>query len=170
MNRFEAIMDLLEKLVVSIGKIMSFLIFIVMAIIVFELILRWLFNSPTEWVHEASTILYGSFFILGGGYALVKGDHVKMDVFYARFKTKNRAILDIITFPIFIIYMVILVWFGSKIALYSIKIQEHTQTVWGPPIYPSKTILVIGAMLVLIAGCIKFIRDLMLLYKRKESI
>lgn len=169
MNRLKSVINLLDDIGLFVGKLFSFIIYIVMAIIVFELIARTVFNAPTEWAHEASTMLYGIFFILGGGYTLIKGEHVKMDVVYTRLTPKAKAITDIITFLFFACYIVVLIWFGGKSALHSLMINEHTQTVWGPPIYPSKIILVIGAVLVFVAGCTKFIRDLRTIVTENEE-
>ncbi|MBN1471988.1 MAG: TRAP transporter small permease subunit [Syntrophaceae bacterium] len=170
MKKLKSVIDFLDSTILFIGKFFSFLIYVVMAIIVYELVSRWLFNSPTEWVHEASTMLYGIFFILGGGYALIKKEHVRMDIFYTQLTLRGKAIADIATFFLFVIYIAIIIWYGGKTAWHSLMINEHTQTVWGPPVYPSKIILVIGAILILIAGCTKFIRDFLIVATGKDEI
>ena len=169
MTKLESILNFLDDIGLFIGKLFSFLLYFVMVIIVYELISRWIFNTPTEWVHEASTMLYGVFFILGGGYTFIKGEHVRMDVVYNRFTPKGKAIADIATFIFFVIYIIVLVWFGGKAALHSFEIKEHTQTVWGPPIYPSKIMMVVGAALVFIAGCTKFTRDFLIVFTKKKG-
>lgn len=169
MTKLKSTLDRLDGIGLFVGKSFSFIIYIVMTIIVFELVERCIFNAPTEWVHEASTMLYGVFFILGGGYTFIKGEHVRMDVLYSRFTTKGKAITDVVTFVFFLSYLFVLIWFGGKTAWHSLAIREHTQTVWGPPIYPSKIIMVIGAVLVLIAGCTKFVRDLLIIFSKKEE-
>jgi TRAP-type mannitol/chloroaromatic compound transport system permease small subunit len=170
MNRLDSVLNLLDDIGLYVGKAVSFIIYFVMIIIVFELVSRWLFNAPTEWVHEASTMLYGIFFILGGGYALIKSEHVRMDVFYSHLSDKGKAIADIATFILFFCYVAVLIWFGGKTAWHSLMIQEHTQTVWGPPIYPSKIILVIGAVLILVAGITKLIRDILTVVSGKRGM
>lgn len=170
MNKLDSVLNQLDNIGLFIGKAVSFIIYFVMIIIVYELLSRWLFNAPTEWVHEASTMLYGIFFILGGGYALIKSEHVRMDVFYSRFTNKGKAIMDIATFVLFLSYVGVLIWFGGKSAWHSLMIDEHSQTVWGPPIYPSKIILVIGAVLILIAGVTKLIRDILTLTSAKRGM
>lgn len=168
MKRLRSLLSFLDRAGLLAGKLFSFLIFVVMVIIVFEVISRWLFNSPTEWVHEASTMCYGIFFIMGGGYAFIKGEHVRMDVFYSRLSEKGKAIIDIATFIFLISYPLVIIWYGGKTAYHSFMINEHTQTVWGPPIYPSKMILVIGTLLVFVAGCTKFVRDILIVVTGKE--
>ena len=169
MTKIESTLSLLDDIGLYVGKLFSFLLYFVMVIIVYELISRWLFNAPTEWVHEASTMLYGVFFILGGGFTFIKGEHVRMDVFYSRLSPKGKAVADIATFIFFVIYLVVLIWFGGKSAWHSFEIREHSQTVWGPPVYPSKIVMVVGAALVFIAGCTKFARDILIIFTKKEG-
>lgn len=170
MKKLKSVMDFLDRTSLNIGKFFSFSIYIVMVIIVLELLLRWIFNAPTEWAHEASSMLYGVYFILGGAYTLIKREHVRMDIVYARLTFRGKAIADISTFVLFAIYSAILIWFGGKTAWHSLLINEHSQTVWGPPLYPTKIILVIGALLIFIAGCNKFVRDLIKVATGKEGI
>lgn len=169
MNRLDSVLNQLDNLGLFIGKAVSFIIYFVMIIIVYELLSRWLFNAPTEWVHEASTMFYGIFFILGGGYAFIKDEHVRMDVFYSRLTKRGKAITDIATFILFFCYVAVIIWFGGKTAWHSFMIGEHSQTVWGPPVYPSKILLVIGAVLILIAGITKLIRDALILISEKRG-
>jgi len=115
-------------------------------------------------------MLYGVYFILGGAYTLIKRDHVRMDIIYARLSLRGKAIADISTFFLFAIYIAILIWFGGKTAWHSLLINEHSQTVWGPPLYPTKIILVIGAILIFIAGCTKLVRNLLVVASGKEGI
>jgi TRAP-type mannitol/chloroaromatic compound transport system permease small subunit len=170
MSKMESGLKVLDNIGLYIGKSVSFIIYFVMIIIVFELISRWLFNAPTEWVHEASTMLFGIFFILGGGYALIRGEHVRMDVLYSHLSDRGKAIADIATFSLFLIYVSILIWYGGKSAWRSLMINEHSQTVWGPPIYPSKILLVAGAVLILIAGTTKLIRNILTLVSAKRGM
>lgn len=170
MKKLKSVMDFLDRTSLNIGKFFSFLIYIVMAIIVLELFLRYVFNAPTEWAHESSSMLYGVYFILGGAYTLIKREHVRMDIIYARLSLRGKAIADISTFFLFAIYIAVIIWFGGKTAWNSLLINEHSQTVWGPPLYPTKIILVIGALLIFIAGCTKFVRDLLVVATRKDEI
>lgn len=170
MKKIQLLMDFLDRTSLNIGKFCSFSIYIIMVIIILELCLRWIFNAPTEWAHEASSMLYGVYFILGGAYTLIKREHVRMDIIYARFSLRRKAIADISTFFLFAIYIAIIIWFGGKTAWHSLLINEHSQTVWGPPLYPTKIILVIGAILIFIAGCTKFVRDLLQVASGKKGI
>jgi len=63
------------------GKIVSFLVYPVMFVLVYEVIMRYVFNMPTIWAHETSCMLYGAHFVLGGAYALRHDAFVNVEVF-----------------------------------------------------------------------------------------
>lgn len=151
------------------GKIVSFAILPLIGITVYEVVLRYVFKAPTLWAHELGTFLFGVSWILAGGYALVRGAHVKMEVLYVRLPLRWRAILDLITAPLFFIFVGLLLWKGWELAFYSLSHWEHSTTAWAPPIYGVKMIIPLGALLILLQGLAKFIHDLITAAKGREA-
>lgn len=98
--------------------------------------------------------------MLGGAYTLLHGSHVKMDVLYVRLSTRGRAILDIVTFAVFLFFVVILIWKSGHMAVKSFEIMEKTESAWGPIIWPARITITVGAFLLLLQGMAKFIRDI----------
>ena len=60
----------------------------------YEVIMRKLFLAPTIWAYDISRFLYGALFMLGAGYALSKGVHIRADFLYRNFKTKTQGFVD----------------------------------------------------------------------------
>jgi len=131
---------------------------------------RYVFDAPTIWAQETSTFLYGAFFMLGGAYVFLIDGHVRVDIFYTRFSRRGKAIVDLITFPIFLfLFLGILVWEGGKMAIWSWSIWEHTQSPWSPPIYPLKTVIPVASLLLLLQGIARYVRDLLFLVKERRE-
>ncbi len=151
------------------GKIGSFLILFMIAIVVYEVVLRYVFDSPTLWAHETAQFIFGAMTILGGAYALFHGAHVKMDVLYSRFSPRTKAILDLITAFLFFIFCAVLLWTGGEEAWESIALLERSNSQWRPPIYPIKVVVPVAAFLILLQGLAKFIRDLITTATGKET-
>ena len=164
-RRFLALVDNLND---QVGKIVSMLIIFMVLILVYEVVLRYIFNSPTLWAHETSEYFFGVHFFLGGAYALRHAAHVNVEVIYSRFSPRVRAILDIITSVFFFLICAVLLWKGGAMAWTSLMKLEHTNTVWAPPLYPLKMMVPIGAFLILLQGLAKFIRDFHIAITRKE--
>ena len=150
------------------GRVVCYLIFFLALIVGYEVVARYAFKSPTLWVHELSAMFFGTFVLIGGAYTALKGGHVCMDVVYGSFSPRVRALLDVITFFIALAFVGVLVWKGWESAWRSIKLLEEASTQWGPPLYPFRTVLPVGAFLLLLQLVAKFIRDLIILITGKE--
>jgi len=151
------------------GKCISFLIIVLSLVIGYEVIARYILNAPTIWAHEASGMMFDTYIVLGGAYILSIRGHVNMDVVYNRLSRRQQALLDIITFWVFASFCVALIWTGWERAWYSLRIMEHSATTWGPPLYPIKMVLPIGAFLLLLQGIAKFARDIIILVKGERA-
>jgi len=149
------------------GKGVSFLIIPMVLVLVYEVIMRYGFNSPTLFAHETSLFLYGTTGMLAGAWVLRRDGHVRMDAIYGRLPLRVRAIIDLATAPLFFLLVGVVLWTGWDMAYFSVKMNERTQTPWGPPYYPLKLAIPVSAFLLLLAGVSKFIRDLFRAYKRE---
>ncbi len=81
------------------GKVFCFLIVILMFVVVGEVIMRYVFNAPSMWAFELSSIVLMYITFLGAGYCLLHGGHVKVDIVSARLPPRTKAIMDLIKHP-----------------------------------------------------------------------
>jgi TRAP-type mannitol/chloroaromatic compound transport system permease small subunit len=159
-----AILGVIDKINDWVGKILSFGVLFMFAIVLIEVIRRYLFNSPTVWGNELTQIVFGVYVILCGGYILRWGGHVNVDILYGRFSTKGKALVDIITFFIFLLFCGMMLAYGGSLAWESLTRFEHSQSAWNPPIYPVKLMIPTGAFLLLLQGIAKLMRDIVTLF------
>src|SRR5262245_35075902 len=82
------------------GKLIGLSMLFLVASITYEVVARYFFHSPTIWVYEASYMVNGAAFMLGCGYALLKGAHVRTDIFWDNYSERTKAIIDIVTYPV----------------------------------------------------------------------
>lgn len=143
-----------------VGRFIGFVILPIIAIVVIEVISRYVFDHPLIFAHEMTLFLFGPYIVLAGGYTLLHRAHVNVDVIYVRFPVRVRALLALITALLFFFYVSLLLWQGGEMAWDSVVAREVNPTFWAPIIYPIKIILPIAAFLLLMQGLTKFIRDL----------
>ncbi len=151
------------------GKAVSFLILFLVGVIIYEVVARYLFKSPTNWAHEISQMIYGAYVILLGAYVLNRGGHVNVDLLYGRFQPRTRAIIDLFTWLLFFYFCGLLLWKGGEMAWDSFVFRETDSTSFAPPLYPIKMMIPLGALLILLQGLAKFIRDLTFAVTGKEQ-
>lgn len=164
MRRLLHVIDTINEWV---GRVVSVWIIALIVVILYEVVMRYFFNKPTIWAHELSVYIFGAMWILVGGFALLRGRMVTVDVFYGRLSSRGKAIADVCTFILALAYTLALLWASWKLAWDSVLWNEHSETVWRVPYYPFRLTLPIATFLLLIQLISKFIKDLYLVKGRE---
>jgi TRAP-type mannitol/chloroaromatic compound transport system permease small subunit len=162
--------DKLEWLNVRIGEFVAYWAVISVFAYYYEVVARYLFNSPTNWVHESMFLMYGMQYMLCGAYAYRVDQHVRVDVFYTRFSPRGKAIADIITSVFFFIFILTMLWTGTRFAMDAINNGEVSFTEWGIQYWPVKLTLPIGAALMALQGLSKLIKDIVLVTSSRPAV
>jgi TRAP-type mannitol/chloroaromatic compound transport system permease small subunit len=151
---------IVNKISEGTGHVLLWFPWLITAIIMWEIILRAVFNRPTIWAHELGLMVFGALSMLGGGYAHKYRAHVNMDLVYARLSGRGKTLLDIITFPLLALFCAILLWKGWVYAWRSIVIWEYSQSNWAPLVWPIKLTIPVGAALLFLQGLSNLISDI----------
>ena len=128
----------------------------------FEVVMRYLFNMPTIWVHEASFLLLGMQYLLAGGFALLHGAHVRVDVLYNFLPRRGQVGMDIFTSLFFFIFALALIITSWTFFNDAFLMREITVETWGIQYWPVKGVMFLGSVLLLLAGISKLIKDISL--------
>lgn len=128
----------------------------------FEVVMRYLFNMPTIWVHEASFLLLGMQYLLAGSFALLHGAHVRVDVMYNLLPIRGRVGMDIFTSMFFFMFALILMVTSWTFFQNSYSMNETTVETWGIQYWPVKAMMLLGSVLLFLAGVSKLIKDIVL--------
>jgi TRAP-type mannitol/chloroaromatic compound transport system permease small subunit len=159
--------DALEWVNVRIGEYVAYWALISVFVYYYEVIARFVFNSPTNWVHESMFLMYGMQYMLCGAYAYREDQHVRVDVFYTKFSPRGKAIADIVTSVFFFIFILTMTWTGARFAMDAVNNNEVSFTEWGIQYWPVKLALPIGAALMAVQGFSKLIKDIVFVTGRR---
>ena len=121
---------------------------------VYEVLARKFFLATTIWAYDISRFLYGSLFMLGAGYALSKGVHIRADFLYRNFKVKTQGVVD---FTLYILFyfpgLLVFLYMTTGFLQESIMRGERgMDTTWMPYMWPIKTCLWFGIVFLLVQG------------------
>jgi len=163
MSILKAFLKFIDAVNEKVGNLLSYFLFFFFVLLLMEVILRYFFNSPTVWANELAQMLFGAYAILAGGYILRTGGHVNVDILYSRLSRKQRAVLDIVTSSLFFLFCGMLLVYGGSLAWDSLARFEHSQSAWNPPLYPAKLMIPLAALLLMLQGLAKLIRDILIL-------
>ena len=141
------------------GKAFSWLIITLMLLVVVEVFKRYALNAPTAWVFDASNMMYGTLFMMGGAYTLCQDGHVRGDFLYGSFKPRTQATIDLILYIAFFLPGVAaLTWSGWTYFQDSLAINEQTFNADPLPVYPFKFMIPLAGATVLMQGVSEIIR------------
>jgi TRAP-type mannitol/chloroaromatic compound transport system permease small subunit len=139
---------------------------VLIAIVVFiEIILRYFFNHPTLWSFETTQFLFIICTMLCAGHLQLENGHVNVDIISSKFSDRTRLIVNLFTFPFFLLFIGAMTYFGSEFAFDSIAKMETTGSAWDPPVYPIKILVPVGAVLLLLQGIVNLIRQVKAIQK-----
>ena len=147
------------------GKIISYFIYLVMACLLYEIILRYFFNSPTIWAHEISKLCFGAASVLMGAYCLFHNQHIRIDVFYGKFSPRKRAAIDLFTLLFILFFASLMVIYGLPFAWQAFVLGETPIMAFQPLLWPIKACIPIAGLMVLIQGLVQWIRALRIVVK-----
>ncbi len=151
------------------GRLISVLIFFLTFFLLYDVVMRFLFNAPTIWCHELSLHLFGAYAVLAGPYVLRHHGHVKIDIFYNLFSIRGRAIIDCLTYPLFFMFIGLLFWHGFHIAMRSWELKQTVSpSPWASPLWPVKMTVPLAACLMLLQGLAQYIRTVNIAFTGKE--
>jgi TRAP-type mannitol/chloroaromatic compound transport system permease small subunit len=158
--------DAIEWINVRAGEFVAWWALIAVFFYYYEVVARFIFNSPTNWVHESMFLMFGMQYMMSGAYAYREDQHVRVDVVYSKFSPRGKAIADIITSVFFFIFIGTLFVTSYRFAADSVNFNEHSFTEWGIQYWPVKLTMPIGAGLLLLQGVAKLIKDVLLVMRK----
>ncbi len=155
----------IDRLSAGVGKAFGWCIVVLTFATSYEVFVRYVLRAPTSWAYDISYIMYGALFMMAGAYTLSRNGHVRGDVLYRLMPPRVQATIDLVLYLAFFVPgIVALVWYGIPYALQSWGYREVS--VYSPaniPIYPSKTLIPLAGLFLIIQGIAEILRCLICL-------
>lgn len=144
----EKISNFLSEINERVGQAAAWITGILMLLICFNVTTRYLFNSSDAWRTELEWHLFALIFLLGAGYALKHDKHVRVDLFYAKFSEKQKAIVNFIGTLVFLLpWCAVIIYASYKYAHSSWMMNEGSPDNGLPARYLIKFAITTGFVL-----------------------
>ena len=151
----------------KVGRFVMYGIFLMMFLLILSFITRNIINFPLMWIIEMAQFTITAYYLLGGGYSMITDDHVRMDLFYGKLSNKGKAKMDIFT-SFFLIFYLAILFFGSITSLiYTIETKQKLFTAWAPYVWPIKSLMLLGILLMLLQAFSTLFKDIAQLQDKK---
>ena len=168
-HRLANLADCINKCV---GSAIAWLTLIMMLTTVGIVLLRYLFQTGNLiFLQESVIYMHSACFLLGAGWTLGRGGHVRVDVFYRRWSTRARAWIDAIGTLVFLFPFAFFILFSSLgFVSQSWAIGETSAEPGGiPALYLLKTMIPAMAILLILQGVAELIRNAAILISGPDA-
>ncbi len=165
---FSVIIDKLNEII---AKAISWLVLILILELVYDTIMRYLFNVAVIWSYDISYMLYGIIFMLAVPYVEKIDKHVRIEILYEKFPFKIKVLLDILGYVLlYLPSAMALLYFGWRFFWESYKLKEVSgASMWAAPIYPFKFIIPLSGALLLFQTISEIIKRIIKLRENQDD-
>ncbi len=159
--RMKRILGTIDSISEHVGSWGRWFCVALIAVGVFEVTMRYVFDSPTVWAYETCSMLGGATYALGWAFAHLHRSHIRVDVFFSRLSARGQAIADSILALVFFFPLIGLMteraifWAWRAYSRGLVMMESY----WYAPQWPYRVVLAIGICLLLLQGIAKFVRD-----------
>jgi len=147
------------------GKVIAPLLALMLLATFTVVISRYGFDYGAAKLQESVVYLHATVFMLGFGYTLKQGGHVRVDIFYQRLGNRSQAIVNLTGTLLFLMPMSGFILYASiDYVSFSWQFKEGSPDPGGLPfVYLMKTLIPLSAILLLLQGLGELVRSLKLL-------
>ena len=156
----------------AIGRGVAWLTLAMVLITFLVVVLRYVFSLGWVWMQESYVWLHGIVFMVGAGYTLLHGGHVRVDVIYRGASHRYKAWVDLFGALILLLPMIVVVFHASwdYVLISWLKLEESREAGGLPALYLLKTVIWIFCVLVGLQGLSMAGRSVLILAGHQEFI
>jgi len=152
--------NIVDHAIEAISKALSYSFALSIVVTIYDVVRDVLFSSPTIWVYDVVTTAIAVAFLIGGSYALMRRDHIRITAIWARFSRKTRLRCDIVTELLAMVYLAAFAWFAFDMARISVTDWEVGGSAWAQPTpVVVKVSMVVGVALMMVQMISNIRRD-----------
>lgn len=155
-----------------VGLVFSWLALAVVVVCFAVVVQRYFFHTTQLWMQDLYVWLSGAMFTAVAGFALLRDNHVRVDIFYRPWSIRRKAIADLIGVAIFLIpYVVVVAFYAWPFVMRSWRIHEGSANVGGMPgLFVLKTFILVFCALIGLQGLAWAFRSILVLADREELL
>lgn len=155
-----------------VGQMLSWLSLGVVLVCFTVVVQRYLFDISQVWMQDLYVWLSGAMFTGVAGFALLRDDHVRVDILYRPWSVRGKAIADLIGVVVFLIpFVSVVLYFGWNYVSRSWRLHEGSANIGGMPgLFILKSFIIVFCVLVGLQGLAMACRSILVLAGREELL
>ena len=172
MQLLAALVRIISGLNAVIGKTFAWLS-LAMVIVCFTVVVqRYFFATSILWMQDLYVWINGFMFTAVAGYALLRDDHVRVDILYAPAPLKRKALIDLMGVLLFLLPFCWVVYnYSWTYIMRSWRLMEGSANVGGMPgLYLLKSFILVFVVVVSLQGIAMAARSILVLAGREDLL
>ena len=138
-----------DRLNWALSRVSMWLVAAVIAIMAYEVVMRYAFERPTIWANELSLWIAGAIYLTAGLYAMQQRSHIRIFLLYDMAPRPVRKLFDVVSTLCIVAFCAAVVWGGYGEALAKFQRWETFGTAFDPPIPATMKPLVLITVVIL---------------------
>ena len=161
-SRLNTLLALVDRLSKVLANITMALVVALVGAMLFEVVSRRIFDSPTLWAFDLSYMINGTIFLGAAGFTLLQNQHVRIDFFSARLPLRMQHIVNFIFYTALFLPVMFIICDAAIGDAYEAFITGQVERVspWAPIIWPYYTAISIGLSVLFLQSSAQAIRHL----------
>lgn len=149
-----------DRITWTLSRVTMLLPAIIVTVMFVEVVMRYVFASPTLWANELSLWIAGAVYLLAGLYAMQQRSHIRITLLYDIVPRWLKHTFDVIALCFLLIFIAAVIWGGFGEAWAKLLRWEKFGTAWDPPIPATlKPLILIVLILTAIQAISNLIHD-----------
>jgi TRAP-type mannitol/chloroaromatic compound transport system permease small subunit len=138
----------IESISRLLGYVGAVLVMLLVVLMVYEVIVRYVLSAPTIWGYEITSWVMGGSFVLAIAYALATDSHIRIDFAHDILGRRAGRMIDLCGYVLFILPLLVWLTWGLWDYFYgAFKTGERSgQSAWNPVVWPFRLILFVGVL------------------------
>lgn len=151
---------LCEAVSLFVSRVAMWLSALIVAVMMVEVVSRYVFDAPTLWANELSLWMAGFLYLFAGVYAMRERAHIRVTVVYNSLPRKAQIVLDGLGALVVVVFAVALIVGSWKVAWAALLRWETLSTAWEPPIPATiKPMILVCTALIAVQAVSNFFAD-----------
>ena len=144
-------MNVVDRTMETVSKVLSYSFALSIVVTIYDVVADVVFKSPTVWVYDVVTTAIAVAFLIGGSYALMRRDHIRITAVYAHFSRRTQLRLDVAGSLLAIVYFSAFAWFAFVMARTAVVDWEVGGSAWAQPTpVVVKVAMLLGILLMIV--------------------
>ena len=137
-----------ERIGHALAVVAMVMIICLIAVMIYEVVVRRVFNAPTIWAIDITYMTNGTLFLIGGAYTLQKNAHVRIDFLSSRLPVRVQHTLNLLFYVCLFIPLMGLTSHATVLKAHKAYVRGtlENMSTWEPVVWPFLAGIAIGVV------------------------